>query len=330
MNARSIALVLSFAIGMTVGPAQVLGASSVTSAEYFIDSDPGIGKGKPVAAADGAFDSAAELLKSVAINTTGLTIGPHRVFVRAQDIFGKWGSPLFVQFMVTGDVQLSEAEYFIDSDPGAGKGTATSLAEGYSMPPGQRPILSEVPTQGLVVGPHTLYVRVKDSQGLWGLVRQVPFEVVPEPAITSVEYNVSYGADPGVQWRPAVSVDGAFDNPVESFQSLEIETSDYLEMDYFVYVRARDNYGRLGEPGMIKVPLGESAVPEPALITGVTINQNQIDIRWSETGNTYQVQRTFDLLRGTWLNLGSTTTTPAIVDAVVPNTNAFYRILTLD
>lgn len=71
----------------------IITATEIKYAEYFIDTDPGIGNGTPV-------DFAASEDLSITINNdlTGLSNGLHRVFIRSQDNTGKWsllGSRLF-------------------------------------------------------------------------------------------------------------------------------------------------------------------------------------------------------------------------------------------
>ena len=61
--------------------------------------------------------------------------------------------------------QLNQAEYFFDTDPGLGNATALTVgAASDSL------ILNQsVSTVGLSAGFHTLFVRFRDTQGVWGL-----------------------------------------------------------------------------------------------------------------------------------------------------------------
>jgi hypothetical protein len=60
--------------------------------EYYIDSDPGPGAGRPLPAADGAFNSNQEALRIGAIPTTGLSMGGHTIGARCRDDWGRWGA----------------------------------------------------------------------------------------------------------------------------------------------------------------------------------------------------------------------------------------------
>jgi hypothetical protein len=67
-------------------------ASALTTAEFFVDVDPGTGAGTPIPAADGAFDSTQEELAAT-IPVAELADGSHQVHVRARDEAGNWTAP---------------------------------------------------------------------------------------------------------------------------------------------------------------------------------------------------------------------------------------------
>jgi hypothetical protein len=63
--------------------------NSIAQAEYFWDTDPGLGFATPVLATDGSFNSAFEQL-----NKTGIALPPlglHVFNIRVKDISGVWG-----------------------------------------------------------------------------------------------------------------------------------------------------------------------------------------------------------------------------------------------
>ncbi|NJD53672.1 MAG: hypothetical protein FIB07_12480 [Candidatus Methanoperedens sp.] len=78
-------------------------ASRVGGAEYYIDIDPGQGKGIPMSAADGLYDAARGNWENinVTIDTGSLSDGNHTIFVRSVDIGKQWSpsknATLFVQ-----------------------------------------------------------------------------------------------------------------------------------------------------------------------------------------------------------------------------------------
>ncbi len=72
---------------------------AIAAAEYYIDVPPWkVGAvANPLAATDGAFNSSTEAVKAT-VNTTGLSVGKHIVFVRAKDASGAWG-PISAEFI---------------------------------------------------------------------------------------------------------------------------------------------------------------------------------------------------------------------------------------
>jgi hypothetical protein len=69
-------------------------ASRVGGAEYYIDVDPGKGKGIPMAAADGYFNAVNGAFENVVatLNTGSLSDGTHKIYVRGKDIGKQWST----------------------------------------------------------------------------------------------------------------------------------------------------------------------------------------------------------------------------------------------
>jgi len=67
--------------------------------------------------ADGAFDSAAEAVRAT-VDTTGLTLGRHVLFVEGRDAQGNWGVPTAVFLWVTGPLDSAIVGTVSDSDSG--------------------------------------------------------------------------------------------------------------------------------------------------------------------------------------------------------------------
>ena len=74
--------------------------SSITATEWFDGTDPGTGRGHPMVAVDGAFNSPTEPVTAT-VDTTGWTSGPHTVSVRGLDAVGNWGSTGTVTVTIT-------------------------------------------------------------------------------------------------------------------------------------------------------------------------------------------------------------------------------------
>lgn len=143
---------------------------TITRAEYFIDADPGFGNGTTI-----AFTPAVDVANVVAaINTTGLPIGIHRVYLRTQNAEGGWSITAQKEFLVDENPAypmppvapgpLVYAEYFFDTDPGFGAGTPIAFTPSVDL----ANVTISVSTVGLADGVHQFYLRTLDDWSLTG------------------------------------------------------------------------------------------------------------------------------------------------------------------
>src|SRR5690606_37842954 len=110
-------------------PVAPVAPQNIIAAEYFIDTDPGIGNGQSITLSAGV--DLANI--SAPVNTTGLSNGIHRVYIRTKSNEGRWSLTNVQNFTVDIDPAYPAApataqniiagEYFIDTDPGLGAGT---------------------------------------------------------------------------------------------------------------------------------------------------------------------------------------------------------------
>jgi len=145
----------------------------VNNAEYFWDTDPGEGSANPLIALDGNFDNAIEDILQNNI-TVPASAGFHVLNVRVKDSQGVWG-PAFKNVVHTGTVpligavNLTNAEYFWDTDPGEGNGTSLTATDGSFDSAVENILQNNIPI-AQPAGFHIFNARVKDSQGMWGPV----------------------------------------------------------------------------------------------------------------------------------------------------------------
>lgn len=145
---------------------------TLTQAEYFWDADPGEGNATPLLATDQTFDSSFEKVAVYGLNAP--STGMHRFSVRMKDNQGVWG-PAFTNIInvesttTPTPVNLAQAEYFWDNDPGEGNATPFAAADGNFNSTYERLAQSNIPLVG-AIGLHTFNVRVKDNQNAWGPV----------------------------------------------------------------------------------------------------------------------------------------------------------------
>jgi len=234
-------LLFLLALGSTAG------AQTIAAAEYFIDNDPGVGKATPLDSNDGSFNSKTETAEKT-IDTSFLSVGPHLLGIRFLKSDGTWSYTRKTWFYVSGERILTGAEWFIDEDPGKGKGNTIPLpADGAWDEPQEEITLDNIDIANLNPDDpngHTIFVRFCDSDGNWGLTRRATFEVRPDLYITKAEWTAEPSADPfappDTTWNPMDAEDGAFDEPEEAIVKTGLDPDAYD----CIYVRVRDNLGR--------------------------------------------------------------------------------------
>lgn len=152
-------------------------AQNIVAAEYFIDTDPGTGNGQTI-----TISPAVDLSNvSASINTTGLTNGIHRLYIRTKSNEGRWSITNVSDFNVDADPvypaapapaqNIIAAEYFIDTDPGLGAGIPVPVTPGADI----SNISVTVNTAGLSNGSHHLFLRTKNQEGKWSLTNHATF-----------------------------------------------------------------------------------------------------------------------------------------------------------
>ena len=176
-------------------------AQTVSRAEYFFDTDKGYGKGTQVILTSSG-DSTWQLPM---INTAGLSKGFHRLFIRTKDSNKKWSQTSAINIEIISNLaeesdSIVAAEYFIDVDPKAGKGTAitlpmpdSSISKTFTIPAS---VLSNLP-----VGNHTLYGRVKNRANRWSETFNNRIEIIKNDdtaSIIKVEYFFGDESDAGL------------------------------------------------------------------------------------------------------------------------------------
>jgi|GEM_PF-2814535 len=169
-------------------------AQDFIGAEYFFDSDPGPGNGTSISLGS----TADPLVFSTSIPVTSLAPGFHTLAIRLQEAGGVWspfeGRGFYISKTTTDTPGIISAEYFFDSDPGAGNGTVISVTPGdvttFTIP---------VPSAALLPGFHFLAIRVMDASGMWGIYESRGFYIskttADTPGIISAEYF--FDSDPG-------------------------------------------------------------------------------------------------------------------------------------
>ena len=162
-------------------------SEEVTRLEYFFDTDPGYGHGKPIA---DAFNNNGTT--ALNLSTEGLSPGSHKLFVRALGNQGQWSSVMAKTFYLLSNTatNVRQLEYFFDTDPGYGKGTLISTVHDGN----QQLALS---TDGLLPGAHLLFVRSQTDDGVWSSTETHPFYLSSKKADQPARIEYFIDKDPG-------------------------------------------------------------------------------------------------------------------------------------
>ncbi|HPI11071.1 MAG TPA: CARDB domain-containing protein [Catalimonadaceae bacterium] len=196
-----------------------LTAGPITGLEYFFDTDPGVGLATKIAINPSADSSE----KTSVIPVSSLSAGFHTLYIRAKNNRG-YGQTESRSFFVVAASSLasgkvSRIEYFIDTDPGVGLGTALqAFSSGDSV---EVTRVITIPTS-ITLGDHKLYVRSQTTDGRWAITESNDFNIAcGPPEITSTQTQLCPGAStiltmtggnlPGTyQWlRNGVAIPGA-------------------------------------------------------------------------------------------------------------------------
>lgn len=224
--------------------------ATIQKAEYFLNSDPGEGVGVALNAEDGAFDSNIDSV-GFSINTGSISLGTHSIYLRFQDSDGIWGEPRSSNFTVSNPqtTTIQNAEYFINTDPGEGNGIAVSASDG-AFDNKVDSVSFSINTSDISLGAHHIYLRFKDSDGIWGNPRSV-MSTIGNPEFGQTAYikgaEFFFGTDPGVgKGNSLTATDGSFNDTTEAISGTYVENFNLTHGIHYLNVRAKNSKGIWG------------------------------------------------------------------------------------
>ncbi|MCD6461870.1 MAG: VWA domain-containing protein, partial [Thermoplasmata archaeon] len=293
--------------------------------------DQGAGNNNPMVPDDGSFDNTTEIVVASNIDISSIPQGTYRLFVRAQDVNGYWNvtgpsdanTTTFVDVTITtsppvtsnvqvtpdptngattvhvtadvidGNSLISEAEAFIDSDPGEGNGYPLTVPS-HTLADYPITVYGDISITGLALGDHIMYVRARQqSDGAWGLPDARVFKVTepdttgpdaldvqatPNPTsgaltvsltavirdarttIMAAEYFVGiYGA--GGTGTPMYPTDGTFNSNPDNV-NVTIDVSSWTYGTYTLYVRGEDAEGNWGPVSSVVLTVSRPPLEE--------------------------------------------------------------------
>jgi hypothetical protein len=219
-------------------PTQILTTPNLVSGEYFVDTDPGLGNGTAI-----SFTSGTNVSPSLTVPTASLASGIHNLFIRVKNSAGKWshyeGRMFYIMQTITASLpNIVSGEYFMDTDPGLGNGTAISFTAATTVNP-----IVNINTTSLTSGFHNLFIRVKNSAGKWSHYEGRLFYVMPSvpsstPTILNGEYFVD--TDPGLGNGTAISfTSGTNVSPI-----INVNTTSLAAGNHNLFIRVKNSSGK--------------------------------------------------------------------------------------
>jgi hypothetical protein len=167
----------------------VIETDNITAAEYFFDADPGPGNGTAL-----SIGTPGSVVNFTPVIPQSLSAGFHYLAIRTKDAGGKWSLFERRSFYVSGTVSpmpiITAAEYFLDTDPGRGNGTALTITT-----PGD--IVTQTfnisLSRTISLGQHFLGIYVRDQDNNWSQFAYDTLNVKIKAPATDVTVNVAPG-----------------------------------------------------------------------------------------------------------------------------------------
>jgi hypothetical protein len=160
-------------------------AANITKAEYFWDTDPGFGNAINIPVTPGVNLENISIEASIAALPEGL----HNLYLRSRDANGKWSVTNRFLFYRSAPAltapPVHQVEYFIDTDPGFGKGVPIAINAAQVLPDFGFP----VNITGLATGDHKLYIRSRNNTGKWSITNIIEFPIGTLAASPYIQVN---------------------------------------------------------------------------------------------------------------------------------------------
>lgn len=232
--------------------------NTITQAEYFFDTDPGVGSAQPLTISENG-----SLNNTFVIPINTISSGIHILHVRVKNNLNKWSfysrqTFYIANFSSTLNNTITEDECFFDTDPGVGNAQPLIITEN-----GLLNNTFVIPLNSVSTGIHILHVRTKNNLNQWGLYgRQVFYKSaqITNNTIVAAEYFID--TDPGVGNATALTVtQGA---TVDETLNIAIP-NDLSAGDHVLHIRVQSingNWSLYGRPEFTTTLSNEDVVFE--------------------------------------------------------------------
>lgn len=273
-----------------ITPPLTLDSSLLTNAEYFVDTDPGVGQGSTIDVTDSV-----EAALTQAISPFTETPGFHRFYLRFKTNHDVWsaaeGRALYVTPPVPpqDSVQLASAEYFVDTDPGIGQGSAIDFADTtqIALTHGIDPFTADP-------GFHRFYLRYRTNHDLWSAAEGRALYVTPPVSgdtatLAAGETFIDTVGNFGSGYA-LIADDGSFDESEEAMHK-NLPVAALAEGLHYVYARVQDSRGLWSSTAVDSFIVGIPAEIKLVILPEDTAN---IRLTWTSFPNASEYQVHYD------------------------------------
>ena len=271
---------------------------AIVQAEYFFDTDPGFGKGTSFPITSGV-----QLLnQTVQADISALNPGIHQLYLRVKNANGHWSVTNRTMFYKPNigssngvAPNITQAEYFFDTDPGFGSGINIPITPGIQL-------LNQsvqANTASLSPGIHHIYFRVKDAVGKWSVSQRVllyksPAVTPNSLALVLAEYFIDNDPGFGKAIPCPITGSGTWNDSL-----MVINLAGLTSGDHKFYIRVQDNRGVWSVTNVQSFTLESTPSTQQITITstskrtlcaGDTIKVGYHAVGAFDAGNQFQLQ----------------------------------------
>jgi hypothetical protein len=175
------------------------------------------------------------------ISAAGLSPGLHTLFLRMMDSRGVWSEAKGAALRIAHGPALTEAEFFLDEDPGSGNGQPIDFADGQEFI-----LFNDVSLPPTSPGLHRFYLRCRTTDGFWSQPRAVPLRVKPASP-TGTEFIAAaeafFDTDPGIGNGIAMYAEDSSFDAFEENAYRNVRADTLALGQHIVYARVRSATG---------------------------------------------------------------------------------------
>lgn len=224
--------------------------TNINYAEYFIDTDPGIGSGISIPVTS----STDVTVNNYSVNLGSVNSGVHRIYVRTRDTKGAWSLTnvqtffkLFTNAIIPSNSVASgitKVEYFIDTDPGFGKGISIPIISSNDITASN----GAIDLGALSNGVHRIYFRSQDANGSWSETNEQTYNILlanviipPNPSAANItRFEYFFDKDPGFGNGTTLTIPSTTD--LSNYTFTADLTGLKNDTTHTLYIRTYDNW----------------------------------------------------------------------------------------